>query len=49
MDDAECSGSLADLFLAMACVIEYVAFLCFNELVHIKAEDITFEEGFMSI
>ena len=49
VDSAECSGSLADLHLATACVIGYAAFLHFNELVHIKAENIKVEEGFMSI
>ena len=49
VDNAERSGSLADLRLATACVIGYAAFLRFIELVHIKAEDIKIEEGFMSI
>lgn len=49
VDNAEQSGCLADLRLATACIIGYAAFLCFNELVHIKAEDIKIEEGFMSI
>ena len=49
VDNAERSGSLADLRLAKACVVGYAAFLRFNELVHIKAEDIKVEEGFMSI
>lgn len=49
VDDAERSGSLADLCLATSCVIGYAAFLHFNELVHIKAEHIKVEEGFMSI
>ena len=49
VDDAERSGSLADLRLATACVIGYAAFLRFNELVHIKAVDIKVKESFMSI
>ena len=49
VDNAEHSGSLTDLRLATACVVGYAAFLRFNELVHIKAEDIKVEEGFMSI
>ena len=49
MDDAECLGSLADLYLDMGCVIGYAAFLHFNEVVHIKAKDIDAEDGFMSI
>ena len=46
VDDA---GSLANLRLATACVIGCAGVLRFNELVHIKAEDIKVEEGFMSI
>ena len=34
VDDAKKSGSLADLRLATACVISYMAFLRFDELVH---------------
>ena len=49
VDDAEHSKSLANLRLATACVTGYAAFFCFNELVHIKAENIEVEEGFMSI
>lgn len=41
VDNTEQSGSLADLYLATACIIGYAAFLCFNELVHIRAQDIS--------
>ena len=49
VDNTEHSGSLEDLRLATACIIRYAAFLHFNELVHIRAQDIKVEEGFMSI
>ena len=46
---AEHLGALADLCLATACVIKYAAFLCLNELVHIKTQDITIKGDYMSI
>ena len=49
VNNVECSRSLADLCLAMACIIGYAALLHFNELVHIRAQDIKVEGGFMCI
>ena len=49
VDDAEKSRSLADWRLATACVISYAAFLRFNELIHIRAVDVKFNDEFMSI
>ena len=49
VEDTERSGSLADVWLATACVLSYTAFLGFDELVHIKAAEIKFNADFMSI
>ena len=49
MDDAEKSGSLADWRLVSACVVSYAAFLRFDELVHIRAMDVKFQDDYMSI
>ena len=49
MDDAEKSGFLADWRLVSACVVSYVAFLRFDELVHIRAMDVKFQDDYMSI
>ena len=49
VDDAKKSGSLADWRLATACVISYAAFLRFDELVHIRAADVKFNDEFMTI
>ena len=49
VDDAKKLGSLADWRLATAYVISYVAFLRFNELVHIRAVDVKFNDEFMTI
>ena len=46
VDDAE---SLADWRLAATCVISYAAFLRFDELVHIRAVDVKFNDEFMSV
>ena len=40
VEDAEQSGSLADLHLATACLISYAGFLRFDELIQIKAFEI---------
>lgn len=49
VDDAEKSGSLADWRLASACVVNYAAFLRFDELVHIRAMDVKFQDDYMCI
>ena len=49
VDDAEKSRSLADWRLATACVISYAAFLRFDELVHIRAVDVKFNDELMTI
>jgi len=49
VDNAEESGSLTDCWLATVCVVSYAAFLRFDELVNIKAVDITFYDDHMSI
>ena len=47
MDNAKKSGLLADWRLASACVVSYAAFLRFDELVHIKAMDVKFQDDYM--
>ena len=49
VDDAEKSGSLADWWLTSACVVSYAAFLRFDELVHIRAMDVKFQDDYMCI
>ena len=51
VDDAKKSGYLVDWRLATACVIviSYAAFLRFDELVHIRAADVKFNDEFMTI
>ena len=46
VDNMECIGSLANLRLSAACLLNYAAFLCFDELVHFK---VTFNDKFISI
>ena len=43
--DAEQSGSLADLRLATASLISYAGFLCFDELIQIKAQEIQYPKS----
>ena len=49
VDDTERTGTLANLRLSAACLLSYAAFLRFDELVHVKAKDITFNDKFISI
>ena len=49
VDVAEKSGSLVDWRLATTCVSSYAAFLRFDELVHIRAADVKFNDEFMTI
>ena len=49
VEDAECTGTLANLHLSAACLLSCAVFLRFDELVYIKATDITFKEEFISI
>ena len=45
--DAKQSGTLSDLRLSTACLIAFAGFLRFNELIQIKAADISFREDSM--
>ena len=45
--DARLSGTLADLRLSTACLIAFAGFLRFNELIQIKAEDISIRDDSM--
>ena len=40
---------MTDWQLACACVVSYAAFLRFDELVHIKAMDVKFQDDYMCI
>ena len=49
VEDAHHSGALVDLRLATACLLAFVGFLCFNELVALRPCDMLIQKGRMSL
>ena len=49
VDDAEKSGTLSDLRLATACLLEFAGFLRFDELIRLRPCEIKFSEEMLAI
>ena len=49
VQDAERSGTLSDLRLAMACLLGFAGFLWFDELIHLRLCDFTVSEEMIKI